>query len=136
MRAGRVVTMDIQDMSSVEEWRATLAAELKAAMKARDKVALAALRSLSARVANAEAVPVDVMPRAGAVEAAAIGVGVADAERRTLTAADLQALVSDEVAEHEEAARQREALGRIDEATDLRRQAQIIKDLRVDPAVP
>jgi len=131
--AGRVVTMSIRDMGSVEEWRATLAAEVKAAMKARDKVALAALRSLAARVANAEAVPVDVMPRAGAVEAAAIGVGAADAERRMLTMADLRALVAAETEEHEEAARHREALGRIDEAADLRRQAQVIREFSERP---
>lgn len=133
MWAGRVVTMSIRDMGSVEEWRATLATEVKAAMKAHDKVALAALRSLSARVANAEAVPVDVMPRAGAVEAAAIGVGAADAERRMLTMADLRALVAAETEEHEEAARHREALGRIDEAADLRRQAQVIREFSERP---
>ncbi len=133
MWAGRVVTMSIRDMGSVEEWRATLAAEVKAAMKARDKVALAALRSLAARVANAEAVPVDVMPRAGGVVAAAIGVGAADAERRMLTMADLRALVAAETEEHEEAARHREALGRIDEAADLRRQAQVIREFSERP---
>ena len=133
MPAGMVVTMSIRDMGGVEEWRATLATEVKAAMKAHDKVALAALRSLSARVANAEAVPVDVMPRAGAVEAAAIGVGAADAERRMLTMADLRALVAAETEEHEEAARHREALGRIDEAADLRRQAQVIREFSERP---
>ena len=73
-------------------------------MKARDRVAVAALRSALARVSNAEAVHVDSVPRAGAIEDAPAGAGAADAPRRELTEADVRGIVEAEVAEHDHAA--------------------------------
>ena len=81
--------------------RDRMAAALTAAMKARDRVAVAALRSALARVANAEAVHIDTVPRAGALHDAAVGAGAADAPRRELTEADVREVVEAEVAEHE-----------------------------------
>lgn len=84
--------------------RETLRAELKTAMKARDRVAMTALRSALAAIDNAEAVPIDAMPRAGAVEGSAIGAGAADAPRRELSDADVRAIVQGGVDERRNAA--------------------------------
>ena len=112
--------------------RSALAGALRDAMRQRDKPAVAALRSLSARWANAEAVPMETMPRAGAVEGSALGVGAADAERRVLTVEDLVHLAEAEVAELESAAVERDRLGRREDAADLRRQAAVILRLLND----
>ena len=84
--------------------RDRMAVALTTAMKGRDRVAVTALRSALARVSNAEAVPVDTMPAAGAVEEARLGAGAADAPRRELTEADVRLVVGAEVAEHDRAA--------------------------------
>ena len=84
--------------------RARMGAALSTAMRARDRVAVAALRSALGRVSNAEAVPVDSVPRAGALHDAPVGAGAADAPRRELTEADVRTVVEAEVAEHERAA--------------------------------
>jgi uncharacterized protein YqeY len=79
---------------------------LTAAMKARDRRAVAALRSTLAAIDNAEAVDATQAPPAGEGEiaGAALGVGAAEVERRTLTAAETEAIVRREVAERETAA--------------------------------
>jgi uncharacterized protein YqeY len=117
-----------EDVTPVDRWRAELAVALRAAMKGRDTVAVAVLRSLSARIANAEAVPVDALPRAGAVEATALGVGAADAERRVLTQADLEALLEAEVAELDASAETLEAAGRQVHADELRTRSRVIHE--------
>ena len=70
--------------------RGRMASALTDAMRARDRVAVTALRSALSAVGNAEAVPVDTLPPAGAAETAASGVGVADAPRRELTEQDVR----------------------------------------------
>ena len=67
---------------------------LRSAMRERDRPAVDAIRSALARIANAEAVPIETVPRAGAIEEAAIGVGVADAPRRVLDEAEMRTLVA------------------------------------------
>ncbi len=79
--------------------RDRLQACLTTAMKARDTRAVAAYRSALAAIANAEALPVDQAPGAGAIELSAVGVGVNDAPRRALTAADMRVIVESEIAE-------------------------------------
>jgi uncharacterized protein len=68
-----------------------MSAALPAAMRARDRAAVSALRSVLARVSNAAAVHIDTLPRAGAVHDAAMGAGAADAPRRPLTEAQVRA---------------------------------------------
>jgi len=109
--------------------RERMASALTASMKARDRVAVAALRSALARVANAEAVPVDTVPRAGAVEAAAVGVGAADAPRRELSEAEVRQVVEAEVAEHEGAAAHLTAVGRADDAARVATEAAVLRTL-------
>ncbi|WP_392543937.1 hypothetical protein [Oryzobacter telluris] len=107
--------------------REQLSAALPTAMKARDRVAVAALRSALAAIANAEAVPVDSMPRAGAVEAAAIGAGAADAPRRELTEDDVRAIVATEVDDRVSAAAEMDGHGRTEDAARLIDEADVLR---------
>jgi uncharacterized protein len=109
--------------------RERMGAALTASMKARDRVAVAALRSALARVANAEAVHVDSAPAAGALEEAPIGAGAADAPRRELTEAEVHEIVEAEVAEHENAARHLTDVGRPDDAARVRAEADVLRAL-------
>ena len=68
-------------------------------MRARDRDAVGLYRTTLSAIANAEAVPIDVVPRAGAVEASALGLGAADRVRRELTEDMVRGVVEDEIAE-------------------------------------
>ncbi|HEX3785163.1 MAG TPA: GatB/YqeY domain-containing protein [Pseudonocardiaceae bacterium] len=116
--------------------RASLHADLTAALKARDRVAVAALRSALAAIDNAEAVPVD-PPVAGAtgsahrtgnehVAGSAAGLGAAEAQRRHLTEADLRSIVEKEIWERSVAVREYERLGRDDLAERLRAESEVL----------
>ena len=113
--------------------RARMGAALSTAMRARDRVAVAALRSALGRVSNAEAVPVDSVPRAGALHDAPVGAGAADAPRRELTEADVRAVVEAEVAEHEHAAGHFAAVGRPDDAARVGAEADVLRTLLAEP---
>ena len=102
---------------------------LTTAMKGRDRVAVAALRSALGRISNAEAVPVDVMPPAGAIEQARLGAGAAEAPRRELTEADVRLIVGAEVAEHDRAAQHLIAAGRPDDAARVTAEADVLRAL-------
>jgi uncharacterized protein YqeY len=110
--------------------RDNLRSDLTAALKARDRVAVAALRSALAAIDNAEAVPVDNLPGSVAssehVAGAAVGLGAAEAERRHLTDADLRSIVENEVLERSVAAGEYERLGRDDAAERLRAEAEVL----------
>jgi uncharacterized protein len=101
---------------------------LTAAMKARDRRAVAALRSTLAAIDNAEAVDATQAPPAGEGEiaGAALGVGAAEVERRTLTAAETEAIVRREVAERETAAQAYERAGQSPHADRLRAEAELL----------
>ncbi|WP_377638935.1 hypothetical protein [Oryzobacter terrae] len=107
--------------------RERLSAGLTPAMKARDRVAVAALRSALAAVSNAEAVPVDTVPRAGAVEDAAVGAGAADAPRRELSEDDVRAVVVVEVDERVRAAAEMAGHGRLEDAQRLTAEADVLR---------
>ncbi|HYN65459.1 MAG TPA: hypothetical protein VES93_01140 [Ornithinibacter sp.] len=109
--------------------RDRMSAALMSSMKARDPVAIAALRSALARVANAEAVPIDTTPRAGALHEAPVGAGAADAPRRELTEADVRAVVEAEVAEHERSARHLADAGRPEDAARVTAEASVLRSL-------
>jgi uncharacterized protein YqeY len=109
--------------------RDRMSAALTSSMKARDKVAVTALRSALARVANAEAVHIDTVPRAGAIHDAAVGAGAADAPRRDLTEADVREVVEAEVAEHERAATHFTDVLRPDDAARVRAEADVLRAL-------
>ncbi|MGX1812070.1 hypothetical protein ACWIGI_40670 [Nocardia sp. NPDC055321] len=82
--------------------RDRLRAALPAALKARDRTAVAALRSALAAIDNAEAVDASDV-RAGAIEAAG-GLGAAERPRRELTESDVDDIVRAEIDERDSAA--------------------------------
>jgi len=110
--------------------RASLRDDLKAALKARDRVAITALRSALAAIDNAEAVPtdhpLDNVTGNEHVAGAASGLGAAEAERRHLAEADLRSIVENEIRERAAAAKEYEQLGRTDLAERLRAEAEVL----------
>jgi uncharacterized protein len=99
--------------------RQRLREALPAAMKARDRVAVAALRSALAAIDNAEAV--GGTPTKGlAIERSPVGVGAAELPRRELTPAQVEEIVRAEMAEREAAALAYDRAGHTDRAGQLR----------------
>jgi uncharacterized protein YqeY len=117
-------------------------------MKARDRPAVTTLRSTLAAIDNAEAVDVAQVPPAGAghpaareappagagrpagegvIAGAATGVGAAEVERRTLTSAEVAAIVRREVAERQTAAQVYERAGQPPHAERLRAEAALLR---------
>ncbi|HKA84176.1 MAG TPA: hypothetical protein VKD21_09960 [Acidimicrobiales bacterium] len=100
---------------------------LPAALKARDQVAVAALRSAVSAIDNAQAVEAPPAPRSGGVIAGAVtGLGAGDAARRELSEDDIAAIVSYELAERRRAAADYERAGQIDAAARLRAEADVL----------
>lgn len=107
--------------------RTSLRRDLTAALKARDRVSVAALRSALAAIENAEALPADQLPASAANEPwSANGVGAAEAQPRHLTEADLREIVEREVRERSVAADEYEQIGRHDRAESLRSEAAVL----------
>lgn len=92
-------------MTTESELRTRLRAALLEARRARDTVATSTVRTALAALENAEAVPVDSLPAAGALEDSVRGVGETDAPRRTLTAAEELAVLDAEIDSLDEAMR-------------------------------
>ncbi|CAN7233619.1 hypothetical protein [Knoellia sp. LjRoot47] len=111
--------------------RVVMRGALKDAMKGRDRLAASALRSALAAVDNAEAVPTEPGPTAGAgdspIAGAVVGLGATEAARRELTADDVYSLVRAEIGERHAAADAVDAAGRPDRAADLRREADVLE---------
>ena len=110
--------------------RQRLRQSLPAAMKARDRTAVAALRATLAALDNAEAVATD--PADGqslAIESLPSGAGATEVARRTLTDADVERIVRAEIAEREQAAAEYAERGRADRAGQLRAEAQVLTDV-------
>lgn len=99
--------------------RDRLRAALPAAMKARDRATASTLRATISAIENAEAVDAG-SARAGAIEASAVGIGVAEAARRELTEADVVAIVRTEIDERQQAAEVYEGSGHAEKAAELR----------------
>ncbi|WP_236241722.1 hypothetical protein [Streptomyces sp. CC228A] len=96
-------------------------------MRARDKVAVSALRAALAALDNAEAVPLDAAaPAAGALEAAPVGAGATEVARRELTEREVQAVLRAEVAERLAAAGQLTAPAHAGRAERLRAEAEVL----------
>ena len=115
--------------------RERLRAALPAALKARDRVAVAALRSTLAAIDNAEAVDraPDVDRNLG-IERLPVGVGAAEVPRRVLTEAQVEGIVRAELAEREAAARDYERAGRPERADQLRGEAGVLAAHLAGPA--
>jgi hypothetical protein len=110
--------------------RAALRQGLTVALKARDSVAAAALRTAMAAIDNAEAVaaPATNAPSTSAhVAGARSGPGSTEAPRRELSAGELRDILRGQVAEHAHEAEGYDALGQADAAERLRRQARTLE---------
>jgi uncharacterized protein YqeY len=107
-----------------------LRAALRDSLSARDTVAVSALRSALAAIGNAGAVPALQDGSAGAgsehFAGAVTGLGAAEAERRSLTEAQIAAIVQDEIGERQVAAEGYEHSGHGDQAGRLRREAAVL----------
>jgi uncharacterized protein YqeY len=95
---------------------------LPAAMKSRDRAAVAVLRSTIAAIDNAEAIiPADDGTRRSlAIEHVPIGAGATEAARRALSESDVERIVRDEIADRAAAAEDYERTGCPDRAEQLR----------------
>ncbi len=112
--------------------RLRLADELRTAMRARDRTATSALRSVSAAIANAEAVAESETPtRAAGSEyvAGAVGVGTTEAPRRELSLDDVAAIVIGEATRLESTAVVYDRAGHPSRADRLRLQAEVVRAL-------
>ena len=109
--------------------RAALRLGLTAALKARDRDALAALRTAIAAIDNAEAVPAPdaALPATSAhIAGARSGLGSSEAARRELSASELRDILRGQIAEHISEAGRYDTLGQADAAERLRRQAHAL----------
>jgi uncharacterized protein YqeY len=103
---------------------------LPLAMKARDKVAVSALRSALGAVGNAEAV--DPAHAATTTEgpgglAGTVALGAGEAARRTLSEADIERIIRAEIAERRGAADGYERMGQAGQAERLRAEAEVLE---------
>ncbi|MDR0416444.1 MAG: hypothetical protein LBH76_03855 [Propionibacteriaceae bacterium] len=105
-------------------------AQLTSAVRAKDAPAIAAWRSLLSRLDNACAVPAPpaAEPTAASehIAGAVAGVGAAEAPRRDLSAAEIEAIVAAEAASRSEAADWLDQAGRDRESTAARYQAKLL----------
>jgi uncharacterized protein YqeY len=103
---------------------------LPPALKARDRVAVAALRSALAAIDNAQAVEAPPAPPFGGVVAGAVtGLGAGEAPRRELSEDDIVAIVRAEVADRLAAAADYERAARFDAAARLTAEAGVLAAL-------
>ena len=111
--------------------RTRLRQDLTAALRARDQVAIAALRSAIAAVDNAESVDATSANSNAAssqhIAGATAGAGSSDAPRRELGHHDVISIVRGEVDERLQAADQYERLGQVDQAKRLRGEAGVLR---------
>jgi uncharacterized protein YqeY len=102
--------------------RQRLRESLKAALKSRDEIASAALRSALSAIANGEAVD----PAPNRVR---LGVGAADVPRRELSDAEVTAIIQAEIDERLHAAAEYERLGQDGQARRLRSEGDVLRAL-------
>jgi len=105
-----------------------LRGDLTAALKARDAVTVAALRSALTALDNAGAVEVPASRAEGTehIAGASAGVGSTELARRVLTDSDVRAILRSQVEEHSRAAGEYARIGRDDIAERLRSEAEVL----------
>lgn len=109
--------------------RDALRRDLTSAMKAREPDAVAALRSAIAAIDNAEAVPAadkDPVTTSGHIAGAKAGLGAAEAARLSLTAAQQQDILRDQISSYTFEADRYDTLGQRAAADRLRNQARVL----------
>ncbi|MCK9903428.1 hypothetical protein CC117_19740 [Parafrankia colletiae] len=112
--------------------RAALRDDLVAAMKARNRDAVTALRTTIAALDNAEAVAVEVPgqeqpPASGRIAGGREGLGVTEAERRELSADTVRAILRSQLSERVDEADRYDALGQAAAGDRLRREADALR---------
>jgi uncharacterized protein len=112
--------------------RSRLRKDLTAALKARNAVAVSALRSAIAAIENAESFDVNLTEPSPATSqhfaGATAGVGSSEVARRVLSEVDLIAIVRGEVEERGQAADEYAKLGKVDPAERLRSEAEVLRE--------
>ena len=107
-----------------------LRAALTQAMKARDAVAVAALRSALGAIGNAEAVDTERAPQPGTghprLAGTVSGLRAAEVERRSLSEAELTEIIRAEVVDRHAAAHDYERAGHRTRAERLRNEATVL----------
>lgn len=105
--------------------RATMRADLGVAMKARNSRAISALRTA---IDNAESVDstAATAPASAHIAGATIGLGTAEVPRRSLSPAQVHAILRAQIDDRSAEADRYETLGQIEAAEGLRGEAQII----------
>lgn len=112
-----------------------LRSDLTAALKARDSVTVAALRSALAALDNAGAVEVPASRAEGSehIAGATAGLGSTDAARRVLSEHDVRAILRSQIEEHRLAADQYARVGRHELAERRLTEATLLAAYLVDP---
>ena len=120
--------------------QARLQRALAEALRARDTIAVSALRSALGAIGNAEAVEPGAAAPTGSgsphVAGAVAGLGAAEAPRRRLSAAEVEQIIRAEAGERERAARDYERAGHADRAGRLRREARLLLAVLTDDDRP
>jgi hypothetical protein len=114
---------------TAEALRGALRHGLTGALKARDRDALAALRTAIAAIDNAEAVPAPGASQpttSDRIAGASSGAGSTEAGRQQLSVSEMREILRDQVTEHTDEADRYESLGQTEAAQRLRRQADIL----------
>ena len=117
--------MEADAWHDYDEVMARAKAALTGLIRRRDAAGIAALRSVISELDNACAVPVDESPTADTVE-----VGLSEAPRRGLSAADVERILDCEMAMRQEQAQALSAAGRDLEASIAGYQATLVRRLR------
>lgn len=110
--------------------RAALRDDLVAAMKARNRDAVTALRTTIAALDNAEAVEVpgqEQPPASGRIAGGREGLGVTEAERRELSAGTVRAILRAQLSERVVEADRYDVLGQAAAGDRLRREADALR---------
>lgn len=121
-------------MARLETLTAAARADLRDALKRRDPVRVAALRSLLGRLDNAAAQPVEAaaLPATSVhVAGATAGLGSSEVERRELGDDEVDALLAAEIASRRDEAAQLDAAGRGRDAEVARAQADLLDGLQI-----
>ncbi|MEV0720823.1 hypothetical protein [Asanoa sp. NPDC050611] len=105
--------------------RERLRRTLREALRSRDAVAAGALRAAISAIDNAEAVPAR-PGQFGRAPMGAVGVGAAEAPRRSLDGEEILRIVRAEAADRLAAAAQFERLGQVDAAARMRAGAELL----------
>ncbi|MHA7632973.1 GatB/YqeY domain-containing protein [Corallococcus sp. M7] len=115
-------------MKTVDEWKATLRAAMKEALRTRNAPASAVLRETLAAIDNAEAPDMSVAPATvvGDIAGSAGGLGSGEVPRLLLSPETVGALVQREIQERRDAVALYTRLGKHEEARTLQAQVDVL----------